>query len=316
MKIAGRAVTEYDIKLLQVFKSVVENGGFAAAENELGLTRSTISIHMNNLETRLRLTLCQRGRGGFVLTPDGRQVYQASLTMFEALSDFSHSVSQLSQQVSGGLVVLHSDILDETRSRLLADVVAYMNDKAPELRITIDGDRIENIERALIKDKAHVGLFPDYRRMAGLRYKAAFDEQIFLCCSSSHPLFAVAECDIDDSTLLAYPAVVPGVEISQAGRAQLKKLNAAATAYQFDSRKALIASGRFIGYLPQSYMEKEIRAGSFKVLAANRYVYHFSQSVVHKEVPAEPKKVRLFIDALAQCARDYPEIRDTNLLRG
>ena len=47
MKIAGRIITEYDIKLLNVFKSVVENGGFAAAEDELGLTRSTISIHMN-----------------------------------------------------------------------------------------------------------------------------------------------------------------------------------------------------------------------------------------------------------------------------
>ncbi|MDC8831921.1 LysR family transcriptional regulator [Alteromonas gilva] len=316
MKLAGRAVTEYDIKLLQVFKSVVENGGFAAAESELGLTRSTISIHMNNLETRLRLTLCQRGRGGFVLTPDGRQVYQASLRMFEALSDFSHSVTQLSQQVSGGLVVLHSDILDQTRSRLLAEVVAFINAKAPALRITLDGDRIENIERALIKDKAHVGLFPDYRRMAGLRYQAAFDEQIFLCCSRDHPLFSMQESDINDDALQAYPAVVPGVEISQAGRAQVKKLNPGATAYQFDSRKALIASGKFIGYLPQSYMAQEIRSGSFKVLSAERYVYHFSQSVVHKEVPAEPKKVRLFIEALTQCAQDYPQITDAHLQRG
>ncbi|WP_229681014.1 LysR family transcriptional regulator [Alteromonas lipolytica] len=294
-----------------MFKSVVENGGFAAAENELGLTRSTISIHMNNLETRLRLTLCQRGRGGFVLTPDGRQVYQASLTLFDALSDFSNSVSQLSQQVSGSLVILHSDILDQTRSQLLASVVALINEKAPELRISVDGDRIENIERALIKDKAHVGLFPDYRRMAGLRYKPAFDEQIFLCCSEQHPLFDTNEQDINDLTLQQFPAVVPGVEISQAGRAQVKKLNPGATAYQFDSRKALIASGKFIGYLPQSYFEEELNAGTFRVLSAKRYFYNFSQSVVHKEVPAEPKKVTLFAELLDKCARAYPEIRDS-----
>ena len=311
MKIAGRIITEYDIKLLNVFKSVVENGGFAAAEDELGLTRSTISIHMNNLETRLRLTLCQRGRGGFVLTPDGQQVYQASLTLFDALSDFSNSVSQLSQQVSGSIVILHSDILDQTRSRLLADVVALINQKAPELQISVDGDRIENIERALIKDKAHVGLFPDYRRMAGLRYKPAFDEQIFLCCSQHHPLFNVHEAEVHDDTLQQYSAVVPGVEISQAGRVQVKKLNPGATAYQFDSRKALIASGKYIGYLPQSYIEKELCEGSFKVLSANRYYYHFSQSVVHKEVPAEPKKVKLFLELLDQCAKAYPEIRDS-----
>ncbi len=313
MKIAGRVITEYDIKLLNVFKSVVENGGFAAAEDELGLTRSTISIHMNNLETRLRLTLCQRGRGGFVLTPDGRQVYQASLTLFDALSDFSNSVSQLSQQVSGSLVILHSDILDQTRSRLLADIVAQISERAPELKLTVDGDRIENIERALIKDKAHVGLFPDYRRMAGLRYKPAFDEQIFLCCSAEHPLFNVDESDINDDTLLEHQAVVPGVEISQAGRAQVKKLTPGATAYQFDSRKALIASGKYIGYLPQSHIEKDLRDGRFRVLSASRYVYHFSQSVVHKEVPAEPKKVKLFLELLEQCVQDYLEIRDSSV---
>ena len=312
MKIAGRIITEYDIKLLSVFKSVVENGGFAAAEDELGLTRSTISIHMNNLETRLRLTLCQRGRGGFVLTPDGRQVYQSSLILFDALSDFSNAVSQLSHQVSGSLVVLHSDILDQTRSRLLADVVALMHEKAPELRIALDGDRIENIERALIKDKAHVGLFPDYRRMAGLRYRPAFDEQIFLCCSEQHPLFYVHEAEVNDDTLQQYLAVVPGVEISQAGRVQVKKLKPGATAYQFDSRKALIASGKFIGSLPQSYIEKELREGTFKVLSASQYYYHFSQSVVHKEIPAEPKKVQLFLEVLDKCAKAYPEIYKTN----
>lgn len=311
MKIAGRIITEYDIKLLNVFKSVVENGGFAAAEMELGLTRSTISIHMSSLETRLRLTLCQRGRGGFALTPDGRQVYHASLTLFDAMNDFSNSVSQLSQQLSGNLVVLHSDILDQTRSQLLAQLVAKINESSPDLRITIDGDRIENIERALIKDKAHVGLFPDYRRMSGLRYKPAFDEQIFLCCSHKHPLFEVNEADINDNTLQLYPAVVPGVEISPAGRVEVKKLNAGATAYQFDSRKALIASGKYIGYLPQSYFENELLSGTFKVLCAQRYYYHFSQSVVHKEVPAEPKKVTLFLDLLDECAKAYPEIRDS-----
>jgi len=313
MKIAGRIITEYDIKLLNVFKSVVENGGFAAAEDELGLTRSTISIHMNNLETRLRLTLCRRGRGGFVLTQDGRQVYQASLTLFDALSDFSNSVSQLSQQVSGNLVILHSDILDQNRSQLLADVVGQINEKAPELRVTLDGDRIENIERSLIKDKAHVGLFPDYRRMAGLTYSPAFDEQIFLCCSQLHPLFEMDEAEINDNILQNFPAVVPGVEISQAGRAQLKKLKIGATAYQFDSRKALILSGKFIGYLPRGYIENEINSGTFKVLSPERYFYHFSQSVVYKEVPAEPKKVTLFLELLNQYAKAYPEIRNSDV---
>ena len=294
MKIAGRAITEYDIKLLKVFKSVVENNGFAAAENELGITRSTISVHMSNLESRMGLTLCHRGRGGFVLTPDGQSVYQACLTLFAALGDFSHAVSQISDDIRGPLVIFHADVLDHARHRLLADTIDSLLKQAPELTITLDGDRIENIEQALLKDKAHVGIFPGYRKMAGLSYSDTLNEPIYLCCARGHPLFSIRDEDINDTLVAQYPAVVPGVEISQQGREQLKKLTHGAHAYQFDSRKALIASGRYIGYLPGSYVHNEVQSHTFRLICPTRYQYNFAQSLVHKQVPAEPKKVALF----------------------
>lgn len=300
MKIAGRAITEYDLKLLKVFKSVVENGGFAAAEDELGITRSTISVHMSNLETRMGLTLCHRGRGGFVLTPDGQTVYQACLPLFAALGDFSHAVSQLSDEIAGSLVILHADVLDDARHQLLAGTVSALMQEAPGLHITLDGDRIENIEQALLKDKAHVGIFPGYRKMAGLSYKDTLNEPIYLCCERSHPLSGLPDDDITDEVIAQHPAVVPGVEISQEGREQLKKLTAGASAYQFDSRKALIASGKFIGYLPGSYVRNELETGQFRLLRPGQYQYNFAQSLVCKQVPAEPKKVALFTRVLTQ----------------
>jgi hypothetical protein len=81
--IIPKAITEYDLRLLRVFVSVVEHGGFSAAEKGLGITRSTISVHMSNLETRIRLRLCLRG--GFLLTEDGRSVYRAVINLFDSL---------------------------------------------------------------------------------------------------------------------------------------------------------------------------------------------------------------------------------------
>ena len=57
-------ISDTDIRLLRVFRSVVECGGMAAAELELNISTSTISRHIKDLETRLGLTLCRRGRGG------------------------------------------------------------------------------------------------------------------------------------------------------------------------------------------------------------------------------------------------------------
>ncbi len=58
-------LSDMDLRLLQVFKSVAECGGMAAAELELNIGTSTVSRHMKDLETRLGLTLCRRGRAGF-----------------------------------------------------------------------------------------------------------------------------------------------------------------------------------------------------------------------------------------------------------
>lgn len=308
MKVAGRAITEHDFKLLSVFKAVVENGGFSAAEDELGITRSTISVHMSSLETRLKLTLCQRGRAGFALTPDGQQVYRAFLLLCEAMGEFSYSVSKLTHQVKGSLVVLHSDTLDQTRIKLLSETIESVRLQAPEITITLDGDRIENIEKALLNDKAHVGLFPDYRKIAGLEYEAAFSEPIYLCCSQSHPLFSQPDEAICDAVLKGFDAVVPGVEVSPKGRSQLMKLSPAASAYQFDSRKALIASGKYIGYLPKTQIEYELQANTFRVIQPQTYCYPFSQSLVSKRPPAEPNKVKLFRSAIKKRYADYPEL--------
>lgn len=43
-------VTDFDLKLLRIFKTVSECGSFSAAESLLGITRSAISLNMSDLE--------------------------------------------------------------------------------------------------------------------------------------------------------------------------------------------------------------------------------------------------------------------------
>ena len=61
-------ITDFDLKLLKIFKTVAECRSFTTAESVLGISRSAISLHMTDLENRIGLRLCQRGRAGFSLT--------------------------------------------------------------------------------------------------------------------------------------------------------------------------------------------------------------------------------------------------------
>ena len=291
--IIPKPVTEYDLRLLRIFKVVVENGGFAAAENELGVTRSTISVHMSNLETRLKLKLCQRGRGGFALTKEGQVIYHATLELFRSLDDFSILASSLGHELSGELVILCSDLLNQITQTKLASVIKEVNQASADLHLTLDGETIANIEKSLLNDKAHVGLYPTYRQVDGLTYEPIYSEAIYLCCGKDHTFFSRMDSQITDDMLAETPAIHPGIDIDVNGREQLKKLNLSAKAYQFDTRKAMVLSSCYLGFLPQSFIQKELNQGELRLIKPDTMTYQFELSLVYKKAPRESNKVEL-----------------------
>ncbi|MCO4799919.1 MAG: LysR family transcriptional regulator, partial [Colwelliaceae bacterium] len=266
---------------------------FSAAENTLGITRSTISVHMSNLESRMKLKLCLRGRGGFSLTEDGQTVYRAVIELFDSLNDFSLLVGTLGKELSGELVILCADQLDEQKQQKLAKVVELVTDNSPNLHVVLDGDSISNIEKLLIKDKAHMGIFPDYQQIEGLEYSPLSSEPIYLCCGKNHPFFNKVDTKINQDDLATAAAIHPGIDIDAQGREQLKKLKLCARAYQFDTRKAMILSGKYIGYMPQSYIQFELNAGEIRIIQPSTLTYKFDLSLVNKKIPREAAKVEL-----------------------
>lgn len=291
-------LTQHDIKLLRVFQTVVDCGGFTAAETELNIGRSTISIYIANLEQRLKLSLCQRGRQGFSLTREGQAVYNAIQTLEQAHQQFSQLVASLTDECSGELVILTADQLDQSRLTLLSKLCAALQQQAPQLTLALDVMPLQQIELALLKDQAHLALMPGYRQIDGLQYQHVFSTPIFLCCAASHPLFAVADDNIDDELLGRYPAIHPGIDINPEGRKQLQKLQASARAYQFDTRLALLLSGGFIGFLPAEIAQPYIANGQLRYLRPLEYQYPFNQSIVSKASPRDSAKVQLVLNII------------------
>ena len=56
-------LADIDLKLLRVFCTIVEAGGFTPAQTRLNLSQSRISSLITNLEARLGMRLCQREIG-------------------------------------------------------------------------------------------------------------------------------------------------------------------------------------------------------------------------------------------------------------
>src|ERR1035437_4294122 len=128
-------ISEMDFRLLRVFKSVVDCGGMAAAELELNIGTSTISRHVKDLETRLRLTLCRRGRAGFALTAEGERIYQETQRLLASADAFRNSVYDIHRRMGGQL---HVAVFDQTASNPAArigEAIASFTERAPEVTL-------------------------------------------------------------------------------------------------------------------------------------------------------------------------------------
>jgi len=82
-----RDINKLDLKVLHLFKVIVDCGGFSQAQEKLGTQQSTISTNMASLERQLGMTLCQRGRKGFKLTLEDSRAANAISRLYSFCHD-------------------------------------------------------------------------------------------------------------------------------------------------------------------------------------------------------------------------------------
>lgn len=269
-----RKINDVDVRLLRIFKAVAECGGFSAAETELNIARSTISTHMADLEARLGLILCRRGRSGFALTDDGKQVYQACLQLLSALEGFRSQISALHNQLSGELKILCSDaILGDKENFLLTEVLRRFAEQAPDIEISIATEVLPEIERALLAGRADIGFIPCHRELGSVSYLPLYKEQYQLYCGKEHALFNTSSEDINAELIKQQRFVHPGIQTNPQASQVINKLQRRATAYHYEARLALLQTGLYIGYFPEYYANELVAKGELKKLAAERFHY-------------------------------------------
>lgn len=290
-------LSDMDLRLLRVFKSVVECGGMAAAELELNIGTSTVSRHVKDLETRLSMVLCRRGRAGFALTPDGQQVYEQTLRLLGAVEAFRSSVDDIHHRLGGHLDIAVFDKTATNPQSQLAQAVARFHELAPAVNLRLHVASINAIERGVIDGSFQVGIIPSHRSSNSLDYTDLFGETMLLFCGREHPLFAVPDTGLTWAKLrlhafagLGYHS--PNMEASH--RAQLQRT---ATGFDQESIATLVLSGKFLGFLPDHYAQAFEQRQRMRAIAPKRFHYTCRFVSLVRKSPAASRAATLF----AQC---------------
>jgi DNA-binding transcriptional LysR family regulator len=291
-------VGDSEIRLLRIFKAVVECGGLSAAELELNIGRSTVSRHVKDLEERLGLVLCRRGRAGFSLTADGQRVYEGAQRLLAAMDAFRTDVRDLHTDLVGNLSLGVFDKTATNPQARISQAIRNFRRTAPEVVINMDVDTLNGIESAVIDGRLQVGIVPDHRRSESLNYHELFTERMYLYCGRQHPLFGAAHSALTWAELqdydyggLAFHS--PNMEATH--RFQLRRQ---ASVTDQEAIATLILSGCYVGFLPDHYAASFLREGMMQRVEHPECMYDVQFVAIARRSPELPRVAQAFLDAL------------------
>ena len=304
MKVKSRAVlgqiSDMDLRLLRVFRAVVDCGGMAAAELELNIGTSTVSRHIKDLETRLGLTLCRRGRAGFSLTPEGEKIYAQTTQLMVATDAFRSGVDEIHQRMGGQLNVAVFDKTASNPASHIAQAIALFTRLAPDVALNLHVGTLTAIERGVLDGVYQIGIIPGHRNSDLLEYTALFDEAMNLYCGQDHPLFAYVQAPLDWDGLSAHRFAGLGYHSPNMEITQRVRLTRAATGFDQESIATLILSGQFLGFLPDHYAESFVRLGQMRTVQPTLFHYECRFFAISRRTPQPARATRAFQDCLEQ----------------
>lgn len=272
IKLSAPNLDNVDIRSLKVFMAVVRNRGFSAAKEELNLNQPAISSHMAQLESRLKVTLCHRGRSGFQLTEQGEQVYAAATKLFSAIECFRSDVASCRGQLAGELHIGMVDILATCEDFKLPQVIDEYETRATEIVIKLHKNAPKNLLRMLKEKQLDVVISPIYSAAENIEHFDLYDEYQVLYCGSKHPLFNTSEKELSLESLES--AQYAARDYTQDWTPPPSPfLKTATLTGDIESIAILILSGNYIGYLPQHYAEHWVNKGLMKPLLITETAY-------------------------------------------
>lgn len=274
-------INDNDLRLLRIFVTIVRNGSFVAAESELQIGLPSISRYVKDLEIRTGVRLCERGRRGFSVTPEGELVYEASLRLFADLGNFEEMLRGIPANPGGIVRVGLCSTLATPRLRL-PDIVADYKRAYPNVQLNTTTKTSNLIEQDVIDGKIDVAVIFVRRKMDQLSYQPLLSEMNNIYCSIRHPLWVekgdtITVADLETADFAGYPFARGMKKMGVDGI-----FRRTAVADSFDLIATMVASGHYVGFLPDRYVEEAPIGRGLRKILGDAFTYNVETAVIQR----------------------------------
>jgi LysR family transcriptional regulator, transcriptional activator for bauABCD operon len=261
------ASTHYiELKLLRVFRAVIRNGGFAAAQTDLNTSLANISLQMKQLEERVGVRLCERGLRGLRITAQGALLAKSAERLLADVDRFRAEVVAIATAASGELRLGVLDHLVHNSDCRIPDAIGRLRTVMSDIKTHLTTGLAEELESLLMQGSLDIAVSWRPNEAQALTFIPLFRERFSLYCSRQHPLFAVPDSSISAALLAQSDQITWSPAGSRGFLSSPPGIVSGAASPSLDAVAWLILSAFHIGYLPCSFARRWVETGDFRAL--------------------------------------------------
>jgi DNA-binding transcriptional LysR family regulator len=300
-----RRLSDIDLRLLRIFCTVVDCGGFHGAQIALNIAQSTLSTHLASLEAKLGSRLCERGRGGFRLTPSGEDTYAAAQTLLRDIDRFEATMDRVHGRQNARLRIGVIDKVSSFDALDLPGAIARFAAAHPDALIELETDTPAGLQTSLMQGTRDIVIGGSLQPLPGFTYDQLPAEVHHVYCGQGHPWF-----DRPDRTLTQADFLMAGVSVRSYmhfdDTYRLGRVTARATVGSMEAQEILILSGAYVGFLPEHCGRQWVKTGRMRAVKPDVWSFSSHFFAAHDPRRAGAALRRAFVELLRRPAPQPP----------
>jgi len=309
----GRRVRLRD---LHIVLAVAEAGSMAKASAKLAISHPVVSKAISELEQTLGVSLFDRSSRGVEPTPYGRALLESAVNVFDEMRQGIKRIEFLADPTSGELAVGCPEII---LAGVLPAITEHFLQQHPRVQL-----RVIHADTALMQFdqlRKHnveflIGRMPRPFIEDDLVSEPLFDEPFAVVAGINSQWARRRRVELaelaEEAWVLPPPDSVPGVLIARIFREHgLKQPRAGVLTLSVQLTTTLIATGRFVGLLPNSVGRFSAKRAGLKILPVRVPTVLGSVVVITIKGRTLSPLAKLFIDSARTVAKliSDPEMR-------
>ena len=187
-----------DLDSLEIFRTVVQEGGVIRAANKLNRVQSNVTTRIKQLEQRLGRTLFRRQGRGLVLSPEGELLLSYAQRLFRLADE---AESELRSGLAVGVLRIGS--LESTAGSRLAPVLSRFHRQHPGVVVELATGTTAALLQRVANFELEAAFVSEPFTPGALESRKVFEEELVLIASKDVPAVRRAG-DLAGRTLIAF----------------------------------------------------------------------------------------------------------------